>query len=177
MSAALGPPVRLRWSGGLPLPRLRWPSGASRCLGPTGQPPTTRRKPFSNPRRTSSGCFCLICCLDVTTSVARGWILGEHRIAMARDAQKGGRADGHTTTLSMRTGQRVVGGDVVGRKAIAMGVLRRPQKRRDLVRTHDVLPGLWLPARTRRCPQVGNNTCHATENSRIGLLALSSLIV
>jgi hypothetical protein len=66
-----------------------------------------------------------------------------------------GRADG-PTTLSMRTGQRVVGGDVVGRKAIPMGVLRRPQKRRDLVRTHDVLPGLWLPARTR-CPQVGNN--------------------
>ena len=60
---------------------------------------------------------------------------------------------------------------MVGRKAIAMGVLRWPQKRRDLVRTPDVLPGLWLPARTRRCPQVGNNTCHATENSRIGLLA------
>ena len=58
----------------------------------------------------------------------------------------------------------------MGRKAIAMGVLRWPQKRRDLVRTPDVLPGLWLPARTR-CLQVGNNTCHATENSRIGLLA------
>ena len=42
----------------------------------------------------------------------------------------------------------------MGRRAIPMGVLRRPQDRRDLVRTGDVLPRLWRPARTRY-PQVG----------------------
>jgi hypothetical protein len=44
----------------------------------------------------------------------------------------------------------------VGRRAVPMGVLRRPQDRRDLVRAGDVLPRLWRPARTRY-PQVGNN--------------------